>query len=58
MAHSNTRQVFVEADHKTLNQTFGVVKEIKPNMTKDEIMYNAGMKHVLDTLKRDWTRWT
>ncbi len=57
MAHNNTRQVFLEADHKTLDQTFGVKDEIKPDMTQNEIMYNAGMKHVLDVLKRDWTRW-
>ena len=58
MAHKDARQVFKEQDHKALDQTFGVKEEILPNMTKDDIMYNAGMKHVLDTLKRDWTRWT
>ena len=58
MAHRGTRQVFTVEDHKTLDQTFGVAPEIKPNMTKDEIMYSAGIKHVLDVLKKDWTRWT
>ena len=56
MAHKDTRKVFREQDHETLDKTFGVVTVITPNMTKDEIMYNAGMKHVLDTLKRDWTQ--
>jgi hypothetical protein len=58
MAHNNTRQVLLPADHKTLDQTFAVVTAIKPNMTQADIMYNAGMKHVLDVLKKDWTRWT
>jgi hypothetical protein len=58
MAHNNTRRVLLPQDHKTLDQTFGVVTEIKPTMTQADIMYNAGMKHVLDTLKKDWTQWT
>ena len=58
MAHKDARQVFKEQDHKALDATFPVPPAIKPNMTKDDIMYNAGIKHVLDILKRDWTRWT
>lgn len=58
MAHSNTRQVFLEADHKTLDQTFGAKVAVTPKMTQNEIMYRAGIDHVIDTLKKDWTKWS